>query len=73
MYKLLNYLFGWDYIAWDNSVARGVARVFTTPDGNVCYWRYKSIKVIDIINKPNEVIWLTCPPSKYFGNKNGNA
>lgn len=35
MYKLLNYLFGWDYIAWDNTVARGVARVFTTPDGDV--------------------------------------
>ena len=32
MYKIWNYLFEWDYIAWVNSAGAGIARVHT--DGN---------------------------------------
>lgn len=66
MYKLLNYLFGWDYIYWHNSCAQGIARVYLAPDGACYYWRYRSIKVLDIIYKPSCVTWLTCTPDKYL-------
>ena len=32
----------------------------------VFYWRYKVTKVVDIIEDPAKVIWLTCSPDKYF-------
>lgn len=32
MYKLLNKLFGWDYIQWKNTVDSGIARIHV--DGN---------------------------------------
>lgn len=65
MYKLLHLLFGWDYIVWENTVASGIARVFIIPDGRVVYWRYRSIKCLDVIKKKTDVIWLTCSPAKY--------
>ena len=65
MHKLLNYLFGWDYIYWSNSASQGIARVFITHDGRCCYFRYKNIKVIDEIKSPSQVYWLTCAPEKY--------
>ena len=67
MFKLWNYLFGWDYVAWSNSAADGVARVHPSGGGNPYYWRYKSTRVCDNIHKPEQVIWLTCKPSKYMG------
>ena len=66
MYKLLNLLFGWDYIAWKNSADQGISRVLVDGRGVVFYWRYKVTNVADIISDPNSVLWLTCPPDKYF-------
>lgn len=68
LYQLLNKLSGWDYIYWHNCITHGIARVHSAKCGRVYYWRYKSISVLDVIKNPNEVIWLTCPPSKYFKN-----
>ena len=65
-YKLLNKLFGWDYIQWENYVDRGVARVHVDGMRRVWYWRYKGIKAANIIEDPANVIWLTCSPNKYF-------
>ena len=66
IYKLLNKLFGWDYIQWENSADQGIARVHVDGLNRVFYWRYKSTKVVDIILDPAKVIWLTCSPNKYF-------
>jgi len=66
MYKLLHFLFGWDYIYWKNSADRGIARVFLTRDGRCCYYRYKSVGLIDEIKSPAQVLWLTCPPENYI-------
>lgn len=63
--RLLNYFFGWDYIYWKNSADNGVARVLTAPDGTIYYFRYKLTGVIDKIEDPEKVIWLTCKPNKY--------
>lgn len=68
MYKLINKLFGYDYIAWDNGVDSGIARIMKGYDGVVWYWRYKSIKVFDVVRFKEQVLWLTCPPDKYFTN-----
>jgi hypothetical protein len=70
MYKLLNLLFGWDYIHWSNSAASGIARVIALPSGEIAYWRYRNISVMDVIEKPTQVRWLTCPPTKYFPTEN---
>lgn len=66
LYKLKNRLFGWDYIAWRNFAADGVARVHVSDDGVVWYWRYKNTHVIDRIVRAEQVIWLTCHPEKYL-------
>lgn len=67
MYKLLHKLFGWDYIAWQNSADNGIARVRTGGDGTSYYFRYKVTQLIDLIKTPESVkVWLTCPSSKYF-------
>lgn len=66
IYKLLNKLFGWDYIQWKNSADQGVARVHVDGMRRVWYWRYKGSKVVDIIVDPAKVVWLTCSPNKYF-------
>lgn len=66
MYKLLNYLFDWDYILWNNIADSGIARVFKLPSGKVVYWRYWSTSILDVISNPDKVEWLTCHPSKWF-------
>ena len=66
IYKLLNKLFGWDYIGWSNPADQGVARVHVDGMRRVWYWQYKSIKAVNIIEDPEKVIWLTCSPNKYF-------
>lgn len=66
MYKLLNRYFGWDYILWKNTASTGISRVIICPDETLGYWRYRSIKVFDKIEKSSDVIWLTCKPSKYI-------
>ncbi len=69
MYKLLNKLFGWDYIQWRNSAAEGIARVHKDGNDVSWYWRYKNINVADTIKSKDQVIWLTCSPGKYLSNK----
>ena len=64
MYKIKHYLFGWDYVWWRNSADSGIVRVRVLPDGTIGYWRYG--KLFDKITDPNQVIWLTCKPEKYF-------
>lgn len=64
-YKILNYLFGWDYVLWNNSADTGIARVRILPDGKVFYWRYISTNVFDEIKSADQVFWLTCLPEKY--------
>ena len=66
MYRLWNYLFGWDYIIWNNSADQGIARVKVLADGTLGYWRYKITNVFDEIKETNQVKWLTCPPEKYI-------
>lgn len=66
MYKLFNLLFNFDYIVWKNSADEGIARVIKLCDGKIGYWRYRLIQVFDIIKNPDQVIWLTCHPNKYF-------
>lgn len=65
-YKILNKLFGWDYVQWKNSADQGIARVHVDSLDRVYYWRYKITKVADIIQHKDSVLWLTCHPSKYF-------
>lgn len=65
-YQFLHWLFGWDYIQWQNSCDSGIARVHSDESKMVWYWRYKSTKVADKIRHPDEVLWLTCKPDKYF-------
>lgn len=65
IYKLLHWIFGWDYIYWSNFAAQGIARVHTT-GGKVWYWRYKNTKVLDVIRTRDQVVWLTCPAEAYL-------
>lgn len=68
MWRLLNKLFGWDYVAWTNSADNGIARVHLDGDGRPYYFRYKISKVIDRLcphNQYDTIIWLTCSSSKY--------
>ena len=60
-------LYGWDYILWSNSSDGGVARVYKDKTGVVYYWRYRNTQVVDRILAPDQVLWLTCDPSKFFG------
>ena len=72
MWKIYNKLFGWDYIAWRNTADKGIARVHKEETGRCWYWRYYITKKIDIITDANQVIWLTCVPSKYLHSQNTN-
>lgn len=66
IYKILNKLFGWDYIYWENCADQGTARVYKSPDGIIYYYRYKSTGLIDKITSQKDVIWLTCKAEKYI-------
>jgi len=65
MYKLKKLIFGWDYIYCENSMDSGVARVFFTHDGRVAYWQYSISAVLKIVSTKEQVVWLTCKPSKF--------
>ena len=70
MYKVLHYLFGWDYIYWQTDFSNGIARVFISHDWQVFYWKDRFLDSrITSINNPDEVLWLTCTPGNYFYNK----
>lgn len=66
MYRLLHWLFGWDYIVWRNDWHSGISRVQIDGMGRVWYWRYRSTALADTITDPSTVMWLTCEPRKYF-------
>ena len=65
MWKVWNYLFGWDYITWKNSADQGIARIHKDGNGNLFYWRYRSVELADPIEKASNHLWLTCSPTKY--------
>ncbi len=69
--KILNMLFGWDYIYYeingDYEDKRGVSRIIKIPDQRVCYWAmHQGYKTLFILKEPQNVVWLTCAPEKYF-------
>jgi len=66
MWRLLHTLFGYDYVQWKNFADSGIARVHVGGNGEIFYWRYKSTCVIDRIKNAEQVVWLTCQPSKYL-------
>lgn len=68
LYKLLNKVFGWDYVAWANTADAGIARVHLDGEGKPYYWQYKLTKVIRQIpnDRHDQVVWLTCSPDKYI-------
>ena len=66
MYILLNLLFGWDYVYWNDSVSHGTARVRILHDGTVFYWYSPILHIFEEIKRPDDVEWLTCKPDKYF-------
>jgi len=65
MYKIYNWLFGWDYITWENSAGQGIARVCRDKNGNLFYWRYKATNLPYPIISAKNHLWLTCSPEKY--------
>ena len=66
MYRIFNFLFGWDYIYWSNTADQGIARIYSAQDYKVFYFRCKITRLIDLVSDPKEVEWLTCNSSKYF-------
>lgn len=73
MYKIWNFLFGYDYIVWKNSADSNIARVHRGLDGKVWYYRYRLTYVIDKIKDKNEVIWMTCKPEKYLTDESNTS
>ena len=71
MYKIWNYLFGWDYILWKNCLYSGVSRLRILPNGDAYFLTYGNTRLLNNITtgKGNgEVVaeWLTCDKSKYI-------
>ena len=70
MYKILNKLFGWDYVFWKHHAGtHGISRIITLPDGNYYICRYGY--AYDDLNNQYELTltYLTCDPSKYIKTK----
>lgn len=65
-YKILHWLFGWDYVLLCGSCDRVIARVFILPDGRVVAWEHKRLNWLYEIGNPDQVVWLTCLSSKYL-------
>ena len=66
MYKVLHWIFNWDYIAWRSIAGNGIARVHINPQGIPYFWKYKNTKVVEIIADADHFLWLTCKPEKYI-------
>ena len=66
MWRLLHYLFGWDYIAWKEIGSEGISRVHHGHNGKPWYFRFTTLDVVDEIEDPNQVVWLTCSSDKYM-------
>jgi len=78
IYKILNKLFGWDYIQTYYFPDVNISRVQVDGMRRVWHWQvYRRHSSLDIeykptnkeaiiIERPEDVIWLTCSPNKYF-------
>lgn len=69
MYKILNKLFGWDYIFWATETPegfsyKGIAKIITLPDGSSHFWVNNYLCKIN--NKDLQIKFLTCKPDKYI-------
>ena len=62
IYKILHYLFGWDYVYWKYSY-NGISRIHFDAEGKIYIWKYGEIAHIE--NK-KDFVWLTCKPEKYL-------
>jgi len=69
MYKILHWLFGWDYVLWvyTKTGQSNIVRVRQAVDGTLWYKSHLLFGWVEVIKTPKQVIWLTCCPSKYFG------
>jgi hypothetical protein len=72
IWKLLHSWFGWDYVAWRNVCDQGVARVHVDKRGVVYFYNYTSTSVFTILTRADQVLWLTCHPSKYLAPQKGD-
>ena len=64
MYKILNKLFGWDYIYWADTCASGISKVIVLPDKSVHFKYYE--RIVSVTDPGLIVKWLTCKPDKYI-------
>jgi hypothetical protein len=67
MYRIFNWLFGWDYVLWNSDWTSGISRVNVSKDGRLWYWTEMPLvyEAKELYN-PAKVMWLTCHPTKYF-------
>ena len=77
-YRVIHSLFGLDYIYWEqetiNNSYSGVSRIFISKDGRPCFWlSFAGQKKLKGLEAREAVIWLTCPPEKYFKTEDKNA
>ena len=65
MYKILNKLFGWDYVYYKTREDySGIARIIVLPDKSVHFWSGNYL--INIKYKNMIIEFLTCTPDKYI-------
>jgi hypothetical protein len=64
MYKILNKLFGWDYIYWEGRFDSGISKVIVLPDKSV-HFKYNGY-IVSVTDPGLIVKWLTCIPDKYI-------
>ena len=64
IWKLMNKLFGYDYVYWRNTAAQGVSRVRTDFYDKPYYIWACGVRVR--IENKKEVMWLTCKADKYL-------
>lgn len=67
MIRFKHWLFGWDYVHVEYYSVVFISRVRTLPDRRLYYKRGDHLVIIE---KPTDVVWLTCRPDKYFRNLN---
>ena len=66
MYRILNKLFGWDYIYWKSEDYDGISKIVILPDKTIHFWARGYL--INIDNKLVNIKFLTCTPDKYINN-----
>ncbi len=81
MWKLFHFIFGWDYVYWENPNTYklcGVSRIYKDgfgipyiiikiPDTDYTYKIY--LHLTPDVCKYYSIMWLTCTPQKYKGEK----